>query len=205
MAVAFDVPGLDVSCETLEKLHHFAELTAKWTQKINLVAPNTVPDLWSRHIVDSAQLAPLAPEGWERWVDIGSGGGFPGIVVAIFAEKDQSVTLVESDTRKSTFLRTAIRELSLPATVQNHRVESLETKGFDVISARALAPLDVLMGYATRLLMPDGIALFPKGENYASELASARQNWDFEDEALPSITHPDARIIRLKRISRRGS
>lgn len=205
MVNALDIPGLDVSRETLEKLQHFADLTAKWTRKINLVAPNTVPELWSRHIVDSAQLVPLAPRGWKDWVDIGSGGGFPGIVIAVFAENDQSVTLVESDVRKSTFLRTAIRELSLPAVVWNERVESINTRGFDIISARALAPLDTLLGHAASLLAPNGTALFPKGQSFASELASARQNWDFEDEALPSITHPDARIIRLKRISPRGS
>ncbi len=199
------IAGLDVSRETSEKLEALAALTLKWTNKINLISRSTREDIQDRHIRDSAQLYLLAPTSWISWTDLGSGGGYPGLVIATLASGRQRVTLIESDARKCTFLRTAIRELDLPASVVNERIENANLVSSDVVSARALAPLESLLTYTEHLLKKDGVALFPKGRGYLDEIAAAHRNWAFEHEALPSITSPDARILRLSGINRRGS
>jgi len=199
------IAGLSVSRETSQDLQTFTELTKKWTRRINLVAPSTVDIIWDRHIRDSAQLLQKAPNQWQHWLDLGSGGGFPGLVIGILAPRDCRVTLVESDLRKCTFLRTVIRELELNVKVVNARIEELEVDPADVVSARALAPLGQLLDYAARSLDERGIALFPKGETHATEILSAQKAWHFEYDALPSITNPNARILRIARIRKRGS
>ena len=137
---------LDVSRETFEKLKAFAELVRKWNPKINLVSKDSLNDLWSRHILDSVQIFELVP-GPGKWVDLGSGGGFPGIVISILNQEERNfdVVMVESDQRKSAFLRTAIRELDLAAKVKTERIEELECLEADVLSARALADLTKLL------------------------------------------------------------
>ncbi|MBT3710487.1 MAG: 16S rRNA (guanine(527)-N(7))-methyltransferase RsmG, partial [Gammaproteobacteria bacterium] len=145
------ISGVNVSRETIEALEHFAALIEKWTVKINLISKASLADLWDRHILDSAQLLKICPRNIQNWLDLGSGGGLPGVVVAILAKElipKLTMTLVESDKRKSVFLRTAIRELELNAKVLNARIEKTAPLQADVISARALAELDVLLALA---------------------------------------------------------
>lgn len=189
----------------MAKLEHFSELTRKWTRRINLIAPSTIATIWDRHVRDSAQLVTYAPSVWTHWVDLGSGGGFPGVVIATLAKPDQYVTLIESDLRKCTFLRSTIRELGLDAQVVHGRIEQTQIGAPNVVSARALASLDRLLTYSNDMLSEDGTALFPKGETYEGEILTARETWDFECDVLPSITKESARILRISRIRTRGS
>ncbi|MCX7558250.1 16S rRNA (guanine(527)-N(7))-methyltransferase RsmG [Sulfitobacter sp. F26204] len=196
--------GLNVSRETLQELEAFAMLVEKWTAKINLVSKQSLADLWDRHILDSAQLFELAPQAG-HWVDLGSGGGFPAIVVALLSKgagADQQFTLVESDQRKATFLRTAIRELGLRATVISERIEKVEPLAADVLTARALAGLSTLCDFADRHLDPEGVALFLKGGQWQQEDKSAREMWSYSCEAVKSKSHPDAAILKIKDIAR---
>ncbi len=195
----------DVSRETIERLELFAELTRKWTPKINLISRNTVPDLWARHIVDSAQLFQYAPTMPQHWVDIGSGGGFPGLVMAAMAAEktpQTKFTLIESDQRKSTFLRSAAREMGVEVTVISDRVESCEPQQADVLTARALSALGELFPYITRHVRPSGIAILPKGKNHAQEIVDARLHWRFDVQSYQSTTEDLARILVVKDIER---
>jgi 16S rRNA (guanine527-N7)-methyltransferase len=195
---------LNVSRETLDKLQAFADLVQKWTSKINLISKPSVPEVWDRHILDSAQLYDLAPSSG-HWIDIGSGGGFPGIVVCILAQgqgADQTFTLVESDQRKSTFLRTAIRELSLDARVLTQRIEEIAPMQADILSARALADLDALLGFAEMHLKPGGTALLPKGAQWEKEHRDAQIQWSYDCDPIKSKTNPDAAILKIKDIAR---
>lgn len=199
-----EIAGLSVSRETFSALEEFAELVRRWNPAINLVSKSTIPDLWTRHIVDSAQLFSHAPPDAKLWLDIGSGGGFPGIVVAVLAKElhpQLKVALVESDLRKATFLREACRTLSLNAHVHSARIESLPPAHADVLSARALAPLPALLGYAEHLNTA-GIALFPKGAQYESELSEARKTYLFDDKLFPSLLEPTAAILEIRNIRR---
>ena len=203
-----NVAGLDVSRETEERLRAFADLTAKWTPRINLIAKGTINDIWQRHIVDSAQLYQLAPEHFVIWVDIGSGGGFPGLVMAAIAKEkqpDAQFVLIESDQRKCAFLRTVARELALPVTVIAKRIEEADPQQADVVSARALAALPVLLPLIGRHLRDDGRALVHKGRQATQEIAEARKSWSFALEDHPSITDPEARLLDIRRILARGS
>lgn len=192
--------GLDVSRETLERLERYVALLEKWNPRINLVARSTLSQLWDRHFVDSAQIYAYAPENARHWVDLGSGGGFPGLVVAILAMElnpDLQVTLVESDTRKATFLRSVIREVGCNAKVIDKRIEAIAPLAADVLSARALADLDMLLGFAELHLGAGGIALFPKGATWEKELEKARQSWRFSHERFTSMTEDAAVILRI--------
>ena len=199
------VGGVNVSRETIADLQAFGDLVRRWTPAINLVGKATVADLWNRHIVDSAQIFALRPPEARTWVDLGSGGGFPGLVVAVLAREltpALRVTLVEADLRKATFLRQAAQLLGLQVDVRSQRIETLPGLGADVLSARALAPLAVLIGHADRLLAKDGIAIFPKGARSAEELASARRTWDFEVDMRPSLSEGEATILVIRNIHR---
>ena len=170
---------------------------------INLVSRSTLDDLWSRHIVDSAQLFELAPVTAKHWVDLGSGGGFPGLVIAILAKElrpELEVVLVESDQRKCAFLRTVSRETNCGAVVHSKRVEEIEPLGADVLSARALADLNLLLEFSTRHLGSNGICLFPKGLTWEKEVKFARESWQFEEQVIKSETHDDAVILRIDEI-----
>jgi 16S rRNA (guanine527-N7)-methyltransferase len=199
------ISGVDVSRETLERLGAFEDLVRKWTKKINLIARNDVDHIWDRHIVDSAQVWASAPDEWNHWVDIGSGGGFPAIILATIAvekKPDARFTLIESDQRKATFLRTAIRELNLNAIVLDDRIELAPPQNADVISARALASLTILLGFAERHLAPNGIAVFQKGKSADDEIIEAKHTWAFDYNKVPSITNGDACVISIKGFSR---
>lgn len=195
------LPGLNVSRETRDRLAIYQDLVEKWTPKINLIARGTLPDIWERHFVDSAQLFHLAPSDSLHWVDLGSGAGFPGLVIAILAQETGNpgkITLVESDARKAVFLRTVVRETGIQADVLNRRIEEIAPLGADVVSARALADLTTLMGYAAQHLGKDGVAIFPKGEKWRKELEDARSTWRFEQEIDTSLTQPSSVVIRVK-------
>lgn len=199
-----DELSLDVSRETIERLEAYVDLVKKWNPKINLVSKASLGDIWHRHILDSAQLFDLAPDS-ESWVDLGSGGGFPGIVLSILAlERNPKgrFTLVESDQRKSAFLRTAIRELDLNAKVLAQRIEDVPPLKAQALSARALADLDILLGFGAKHLASDGTALFPKGESWEKEDRAARERWSYSCEVITSKTNPDAAVLKIKDILR---
>jgi len=195
----------DVSRETLERLHVFAALAQKWTRRINLVSRNDAAHLWQRHIIDSAQIWPLRPEGIGHWVDLGAGGGFPGMVLAIIGSGDADpprFTLIESDMRKAAFLVTAARETGCPVTVIAERIENAPPQRADVVSARALAPLDTLLGWAERHVTTEGTCIFPKGRSWRTELSEAAENWRLDHEIIPSITNRDSVVLKIKGFSR---
>lgn len=194
-----------VSRETLERLESFANLLRKWNPRINLVSRKTLDDLWARHIIDSMQVYDLAPEDSDHWVDLGSGGGFPGLVVAILAVdvgSPQRVTLVESDARKCAFLRTVLRETGAKATVLNKRIEELPGLNANVLSARALADLPKLLAFTAQHLAKDGVALFPKGASWQKELEDAQSQWKFEYQIAKSKTEDGPAILGITGVSR---
>lgn len=204
--MTMDAPDmLDVSRETQQRLTDYADALAHWNKSINLVAPSTIAQLWQRHIQDSAQIFALAPKSARLWVDLGSGGGLPGIVCAILAAehlRDCRFTLVESDKRKAAFLMAVSQKLGLDVAVLAKRIEDVTPLQADVISARALAPLPRLLELAARHLRPDGVALFPKGRSYEQELAAAAGEWHFTVESAASQTDDLARILIIKDIIR---
>ena len=196
--------ALGVSRETYERLEIFAGLAQKWTKRINLVSQKDRDHLWDRHIADSIQVYRAAPIT-DHWVDLGSGGGFPGLIASILAATDQRdthFTLIESDTRKAVFLRTAIRECALSARVLTQRIEDTPPQKAGVVSARALADLDTLLDLAVRHVAPNGIFLFPKGKSWGKEVDNARSRWKFECDAVTSITDPEAVLLIIKGVSR---
>lgn len=195
---------LNVSRETMDRLESYETLIQKWNPKINLIASSTLSGIWDRHFLDSAQLTSFAPsEG--RWLDLGSGGGFPALVIAALLKDTHTnllFTLVESDARKSVFLRTVIRELDLNAEVFSDRIEKIRPQNAAVVSARALGPLEQLLGYCEMHLNNEGIALFPKGSSHKLELKQALDQWSFDLQTQPSITDPSAAIFAIKDIQR---
>lgn len=190
-----------VSRETVGRLRVHLDMVRKWNQAINLVSRSTQADGWTRHTRDSAQVLALASESPGLWVDFGTGGGFPGLVVAILlAERAPAcrVRLVESDLRKATFLREAARTCGISVDVVTERAESLSPAKADVVSARALAPLSDLCALAHRHLAPGGRAIFLKGREHLAELDLASQQWAFTSIVRPSITDPTAAVVALE-------
>ncbi|OWY16611.1 16S rRNA (guanine(527)-N(7))-methyltransferase RsmG [Thioclava sp. JM3] len=190
----------DVSRETLDKLLAYEVLLKKWNPAINLVAKSTLEDMWSRHFLDSAQIFAMAPENAQIWADFGAGGGFPGLVIAVLSaekEPERQVVLVESDLRKSAFLSTVSRELSLNTRVIAQRIEEIAPLDADVVSARALASLPKLLEFTAPHLKPDGTALFPKGARWQEELAQARESWSFDHEAIESLSDPNSVVLKI--------
>ncbi|MCJ8335992.1 MAG: 16S rRNA (guanine(527)-N(7))-methyltransferase RsmG, partial [Epibacterium sp.] len=171
----------------------------------NLVSRSTLPHLWNRHILDSIQVFEAIQQPTGHWVDIGSGGGMPGVIIAICAaEKAPAlrVTLIESDQRKSAFLRTAARECGVSVNVISERIETAEPQSADVLSARALADLSQLCEFSERHLKKEGLCIFPKGGNWKKEVDNASQQWRFEWEAITSLTEPQAVILKMKGVER---
>jgi 16S rRNA (guanine527-N7)-methyltransferase len=195
-----DILGFDVSRETLDLLKSYQQLVQKWNPVINLASKQSMADLWNRHIVDSAQVFPLIPSEARLCVDVGSGGGFPGIVLAAIStslDLERHFILVESDQRKSTFLRQVIRDLSLKAEVRSERIEKLDDLNAEVFSARALASLSKLLQFAQIHLTENGVCLFPKGENYREEIEEAQKRFIFEYEAIESVTDSRSAILKI--------
>ena len=200
-------PPTPVSRETLERLNIIDAQVRKWQPRINLVAPSTLERLWERHIEDSMQLLPLAPSDFRSWLDLGSGGGFPALVVAALCadHPDRRFVLVESNGKKCSFLRETARLAGLRIDVKPMRIEAFATMNretFDVVSARALAPLPLLLELAAPFLRPAGVALFPKGQDVDAELAAARTAWNVDADLIQSQTDADASILRIRSAER---
>jgi 16S rRNA (guanine527-N7)-methyltransferase len=196
--------GKSVSRETQEKLEHFAGLFQKWAKAINLVAPSTLDELWRRHIADSAQIFQLSP-GPHKWLDLGSGGGFPGIITAIFLAETEGgwVHLVESNQKKAAFLRVALSETGARGSVHPLRIESASTTLPDCerISARALAELDQLLFYTSSWMIGNHTrAFFHKGRDYAAEIEKARGRWAFDLVKHRSAVEPDSIILEISNL-----
>ncbi|TXL73001.1 16S rRNA (guanine(527)-N(7))-methyltransferase RsmG [Vineibacter terrae] len=171
----------------------------KWQRSINLVSRSTLDEVWTRHVLDSLQLLPLIPAGARTLVDLGSGAGFPGLVVAI-ARPDLSVRLVESDNRKAVFLGEVARQAAPTTVIVNKRIEAAAPDPADVITARALAPLPELLDWAHRFTIDPTICLFHKGRSIDDELTDAERRWMMTMDRVPSVTAPDAAILRVARL-----
>lgn len=189
--------GIDVSRETPEKFNRYAELLLKWQGAINLVSETTLNDMAERHFLDSAQLIKYIPNKQIKLADMGSGAGFPGLVLAMLGIAD--VHLIESDVRKATFLREVSRETNTPVTVHDDRVEDIAIPNIDLVTARALAPLRELMTMAQKLGAPS--CLFLKGEKTVEELEKARKRFSFDVEIHQSITDTTGKIVHIKRFT----
>lgn len=197
------LPGLNVSRETFLRLKEYEKLLFKWNAKINLVSKSTLDNFWNRHVLDSAQFLSSVGEKAGKWVDLGSGGGLPGLVVAILSDEIEPVNklfLVEADVRKAVFLKTVCRELGLKVEVYNNRIEELPPMSANIVSARALAPLKTLCLYAKNYLEKDGVAVFAKGENWKAELVEAQKKWIFSYEAVKSNLHEGSVVLVLRGI-----
>lgn len=200
-----------VSRETLDRLDRFVAVLLEWQQRMNLIASSTEPKLWTRHVADSLQLVALAPQA-QIWVDLGSGAGFPGVVLACaLADRPGArVHLVERSTKKAAFLREAVHATGAPAEVHAVRVEDFVENlaaPVDVVTARALAPLAGLLTATYPLLKTGTLGLFPKGQDVGAELTEAAKCWSIQSSLVPSLTDPKARIVRItgvKKISQPG-
>lgn len=194
--IVADLPG--VSRETVERLETLADHVRRWNPRINLVAQGTLPDIWTRHILDSAQLWTVVPPNPGLWVDLGSGGGFPGLVIAALAAGSQThVALVESDRRKAAFLSVAAQAMGLTPAIHPARIEQLAPLRATTISARALAPLPVLTALASRHLVPGGRLILPQGERAPPPAAGGLDSRWQSVEDHPSMTNPESAILVL--------
>jgi 16S rRNA (guanine527-N7)-methyltransferase len=195
-----------VSRETESKLQGIVDNLTRWQKIKNLVGPSTLDEVWLRHIADSLQIAAAAPNA-KVWADFGSGAGFPGLVIAatLIGVPGARVHLVESNDRKSAFLRETARLLGLPVTVHPERIEEVVNRlpPVEIVTARALAPLNDLLEMTSPLLAKGAVALFPKGQDLANELTEASKCWKIRAIELPSLTDPKARILRVEQADKR--
>ena len=194
-----------VSRETISRLEVYAELLEKWNPKINLVSKSTLGSKWERHFLDSAQVWPLIPKTVKSLVDIGSGAGFAGLVIALIGMEKRpelSVTLIESDARKCAFMRNVSRETGLRIDIQTKRIEDVTNFNADIVTARALATVSQLLKYSENLLVKNGSCLFLKGDACAIELAEAQKSWIFSAKETQSVTHSTGRLLYLTGIKR---
>ncbi|HWK46855.1 MAG TPA: 16S rRNA (guanine(527)-N(7))-methyltransferase RsmG [Stellaceae bacterium] len=190
----------DVSRETLDRLRCYADLLVKWNARINLVGPATLTDLWRRHILDSAQLVPLLPETARIVVDLGSGAGLPGLILAALTrQRGMTVHLIEADQRKCAFLREAARLTEVPVRIHACRFDAAPSIAADVVTARAVAPLSALLGHAERFLTPSGACLFLKGGQSAHEVREAQAHWPIRVRERPSHSDPTGVILQIQR------
>ncbi len=194
-------PEFGVDAAVAERLEIFAAHLEKWQKAINLIGPKTLPQLWERHILDSLQLVPLIPADAKTLVDVGSGAGFPGLVLALLDRWD--VHLVESDTRKSVFLRDAARLCGIATTVHTRRVETLDEPKAEVITARALAPVAELLALTEGLRTDRTVHLFPKGRGAQAELTEAAKTWTLAVETTPSLTDDEAVVLKIAKVHRK--
>jgi len=196
-----------VSRETSARLDRFVELVLHWQKTTNLIAPSTIPEIWTRHVADSLQLLELVPDA-KVWVDLGSGGGFPGIVLAcaLAGTPGARVHLVESNQKKAAFLREALRATGAPGVVHAARIEDFAARPPetpDVVTARALAPLSELLAMSSPWLKKGAKGLFPKGQDVEAELTQASKYWNIKAALSPSKTSPQGHIVLVSRIERR--
>jgi 16S rRNA (guanine527-N7)-methyltransferase len=197
---SFTRHGIDVSRETIERLNIYERLLLKWQSAINLVGPATLDNVAERHFLDSAQIWKHIPDKNVRLADMGSGAGFPGLVLAVMGIAD--VHLIESDIRKATFLREVSRETGVKVTIHDKRVEDCRIENIDVITARALAPLKELLDMSVKLRTATHpfYTVFLKGAQHEDEVQKARKKWQFTLESFPSITDPASRILKVGRL-----
>jgi len=189
-----------VSRETGARLEAYAALLAQWNQRINLVSRDSLRDPWRRHFLDSAQLFPYVPARARSLVDLGSGAGFPGLVLAILGIP--GIERIESDARKCAFLREAARIADAPVTVHHARIEAVASHEVEVVTARACAPLDRLLVMAQRFIAPETVCLFLKGERAGEELTAARRGWTMRVACHPSRADPRGVILKLEQVAR---
>lgn len=195
------VEYVDVSRETLEKLVLIIRELDAWRGKINLIGPSEFQQVWRRHVFDSLQLQPLIPPHG-RTVDLGSGSGFPGLVLAAgLHQSDAEIVMIETVGKKCAFLRAAISAASLPAKVRQGRVENIKNIAAECVTARAFAPLPKLIEYASTWLLDGAYGVFPKGRRWEEELTAAQESWKFAYEAIPSKTG-DGAILKISEVSR---
>jgi 16S rRNA (guanine527-N7)-methyltransferase len=190
-----------VSRETLHKLEIYVALLLKWQTKINLISNTTVNDVWKRHILDAIQLLSFYDHETSTLLDIGTGAGIPGLLLAIAGNK--KTILVESDTRKSAFLKEAARVTDSNVEIHNKRIESLKFQDIDVITSRACANIHQLLIYSSNFLSNNTVCLFPKGENYTKEVEEAQKNWHFSYDVFPSLSDSSGNIIKIYNITKR--
>ena len=193
---------VDVSRETRDQLEALVHTLGRWQKAINLVGKATLEDIWVRHILDSAQLIPLIPKKAQSLVDLGSGGGFPGLVLAAM-RPELNVTLIEADARKGAFLGEASRRMSLkkqPKVVIS-RIESAAATNAEIVTARALAPLNQLLAWAAPHRADKAICLFHKGKGWQAELTGAMKDWDIVAQPFASVTDRDAVLLRISQFS----
>jgi len=191
---------IPVSRETLARLEAYAALLTRWSARINLIGRDTIADLWRRHILDSAQLRAFVPNRARSMIDLGSGAGLPGLVLAILGVP--GVELIEADSRKCAFLREALRVTGAAALIRPCRIEAVPRHPVDIITARACAPLDRLVGLAEPFLGPDSECLFLKGERIEQELTIAREGWTMTVSACQSRSDPRGVVLRLQQVAR---
>jgi 16S rRNA (guanine527-N7)-methyltransferase len=202
-----DLNGRRVSRETQQRLEHFVSLFQKWARTINLTAPSTIEDAWRRHVADSAQIFQLQPAA-KNWIDLGSGGGFPGVVTAIFLAESQAgwVHLVESNHKKAAFLRTALRETGARGSVHPIRIEDAPSAidAADFVSARALAELGVLLDFIEPWVLRNGnlCAYLHKGRDYRFEIDKARSRWNFDLLEHKSAVETDSVVLEISNLQR---
>jgi len=189
-----------VSRETLARLEAYAELLTRWSARINLVGRDTLPDLWRRHILDSAQLYRFVPGSAQSLIDLGSGAGLPGLILAILGIP--GAELVEADSRKAAFLHEAARVTGAEVAIRSCRIQAMPPHPVDVITARACAPLDRLVDMAAPFLAPDTVCLFPKGERHNEELTLARKAWTMDASVEQSLSDRRGVVLRLQQVAR---
>ena len=200
------VKSLNVSRETLNGFYEYETLLSKWNEKINLVSKNTLVDIWERHFLDSGQIIKHVEASGKRWVDVGSGAGFPGLVVALLLRDrkiDCDLVLVEKNPKKGFFLSEVIRKLKLSVEVVNDNIDTLEPLKADILTARAFSELNKLIEIAFRHRKKEGICLFLKGENYRMELDKTLNYWFFDYDIVDSLSSSSGKIIRVKKIFKR--
>jgi 16S rRNA (guanine527-N7)-methyltransferase len=190
----------NVSRETFKRLELYADLLFKWQKKINLVSTDSLKDLWRRHFLDSAQLFFHAPQSSRVWVDLGSGAGFPGMVLAIMGVREMH--LIEASEKKCAFLREVARITETNVVIHRGRIESVPPFAADVVTARALLPLNKLIFLARRFTLPKTVCLFLKGKNVVSELTEATKYWSMSIEYIPSLSDPSGIILRIEKLRR---
>lgn len=201
--------AFDVSRETISRLERYEALLKQWQKAVNLVAPDTLDDVWERHFADSAQLV-LAAETAEKWLDLGTGGGFPGMVVAILLanRSDSSVHLIDSNARKCAFLSEVARETGTKVTIQQARIEDVSPDTLDmrpdIVTARALTALDNLLGLALPFFGDDTRGLFLKGRTASHEVDDARKRYSFDARMIPSYTSKEGCIVEISNLQHTG-
>jgi 16S rRNA (guanine527-N7)-methyltransferase len=194
----------DVSRETLARLKAYVGLLVEWNARHNLVSQASLADVWQRHVWDSAQLVRFVPESAKTLVDLGSGAGFPGLVLAELLRGRVRVTLTESIAKKCRFLEAVRDHLDLDTEIRNARIEKSKNNGFDVVTARACAPLPKLLGYAQHFARPRTVCVFLKGQNVGSELTEARKSWNMSLQQHPSVTDASGVVLEIRELAHVG-